>query len=213
MSAPSIPDSYRALIGSARVSTGTREVLSAREIADDPGYRPVALTAPELAVLRAVIARVLPQPDNAAIDLAARLDAQLHAAQGDGWRFAALPDDRTAYGLGLSVLEKAARATYAQGFADLTQDLQDQLLSRIESGDLDSATTESLDAGQMRLWFQDVCTDAVRIYMAHPATLARIGYSGIGYGGDGADKAGFSLIGLGEREAWEPLPETTSDPK
>jgi hypothetical protein len=213
MSGPSVPQTYRALINSARVSAGTRQVLTAREKADDPSYRPAALAAPELAILRAVMARVLPQPDNAAIDLAARLDAQLHTAEGDGWRFATLPDDRTAYVLGLSVLEKEALATHATGFAGLPEHLQDELLSCIGSGQLTSATQESLDIGQMRQWFEDVCADAVKLYMAHPATLAQIGYSGIGYGGDGADKAGFSRIGLGEREAWEPLPQTASDPQ
>ncbi len=38
----------------------------------------------------------------------------------------------------------------------------------------------------MRLWFEDVRAQAARLYVAHPATLARMGYSGIGYGGDGA---------------------------
>jgi hypothetical protein len=211
MSGPIVPQSYRALINSARVSTGTRQALNAREFADDLAYRPAALSVPELASLRAVIARVLPQQDDAAIDLARLLDAQLHTAQGDGWRFAELPDDRTAYVLGLSVLEKAARDTHGTGFTDLTDSLQDDLLAKIESGDLPRSTQDTLDVDQMRLWFQDVRGDAVKLYMAHPATLARIGYSGIGYGGDGADKAGFSLIGLGEREGWEPMPQTESE--
>ncbi len=57
----------------------------------------------------------------------------------------------------------------------------------------------------MRLWFADLRSDAVRLYVAHPATLARMGYGGIAYGGDEARKPGFVRIGAGEREAWEPL--------
>ena len=58
----------------------------------------------------------------------------------------------------------------------------------------------------MKLWFEDVRFAAVRLYVAHPATLARIGYSGIAYGGDGPRKSGFVDFGIGRREPWEPLP-------
>ena len=44
----------------------------------------------------------------------------------------------------------------------------------------------------------------MKIYVAHPATLARMGYSGVANGGDGARKQGFVLLGAGEREPWEP---------
>jgi hypothetical protein len=211
MSGPPVPDSYRALIDSSRVSTGTREALKAREAPDDPAYQPMALTSAQLTILRAAIGRVLPQPKEARIDVAARLDAQLHAGQGDGWRFAKLPDDLAAYARGLSVLESEARTRHGQGFADLTDSLQDELLARTASGELDGAMPELLDGAQMQLWFEDLCSDAVRLYVSHPATLARIFYSGIAYGGDGDNKPGFTLIGLGEHESWEPMPETGLD--
>ncbi len=56
----------------------------------------------------------------------------------------------------------------------------------------------------MKLWFEDLRGDAVKIYVSHPATLARMGYSGIANGGDGERKQGFVLLAAGEREAWEP---------
>jgi hypothetical protein len=204
VSNPVVPDAYRALIESSRVSTGTRAALLGRMFDDDRAYRPVAMSLAQLDILRAVLARVLPQPDNARIDLAARIDAQLHAGPGDGWRFAALPGDRTAYARGLAVLEARALALHRQGFAALTPDMQDNLLARTTAGELAGENSGLLDATQMRLWFEDVRNDAVKIYMAHPATLARLGYSGIGYGGDDDDKRGFSQVGLGEREEWEP---------
>ena len=207
MTGPVIPDAYRALIESPRVSAGTRRVLRARAVDDDPAYQPVAMTPAQLGVLRAVISRLVPQPDTARIDLAARLDAQLGAGRGDGWRFAVLPDDRTAYARGLSVLDHQARAEHASGFAELAHDLQSTLLSRAAAGELDAGAPGLLDGAQMQLWFGDVLAEAVRLYVAHPATLAGMGYSGIGYGGDGDDKPGFSLVGLGEREAWEPMPQ------
>jgi hypothetical protein len=207
MNGPFVPDSYRAFIGSSRVSTGTRRTLQARDTAENPADQPLTLSPSHMAILRAVIGRVLPQPEEARIDLAAMLDTQLHAAEGDGWRFAVLPDDRTAYMRGLSVLDAEALARHGQGFADLAGHLQDGILARAGSGDLQAPPPALLDGTQMRRWFEDLRSDAVRLYMAHPATLARIGYSGIGYGGDGDDKPGFARIGLGEREPWEPLSE------
>ena len=190
MSGPPVPDSYRALIDSSRVSEGTRCALQAREAPNDPAYQPMALSSEQLSILRAVIGRVLPQPEEARIDLAARLDAQLHAGQGDGWRFAKLPDDGRAYMQGLSVLEREARARHGQGFAELADHLQDELLARAARGDLDGAVSGLLNGAQMQLWFEDVRSDAVKLYVSHPATLARMGYSGIGYGGDGDIKPG-----------------------
>jgi hypothetical protein len=57
----------------------------------------------------------------------------------------------------------------------------------------------------LRAWFEDARADAVKLYVAHPDTLARLGYSGIANGGDGMPKSGFVRIGFGERESWEPI--------
>ena len=56
----------------------------------------------------------------------------------------------------------------------------------------------------MSLWFEDLRSDAVRIYLAHPASLARIGFGGIGAGGDDTDRMpGFVRVGIGDPEPWE----------
>ena len=62
----------------------------------------------------------------------------------------------------------------------------------------------AFDAEQMRRWFEEVRADATKLYVAHPATLARMGYSGIADGADSEHQTGFVLIGEGEREPWEP---------
>ncbi len=190
--APPIPRAYRALIDSPRVSTGTRAALMARATPDDPGYVPAALSSAQLATLRAVMARVLPQPGPGRIDLAARADAALAAGPGEGWRFDALPPAAQAWAAGLDTLAD---------FAALDGPAQDAALTQVAAGRSDGGR---LDRDQMRLWFEDVRAQAARLYVAHPATLARMAYSGIGYGGDGAFKPGFTRIGPGEREAWEP---------
>lgn len=192
---------YRALIDSERVSANTRNALLERGQADDPAYQPGALTPAQLGTLRAVLARVVPQ---SGIDLAARVDAMLASGTGDGWRFADLPADAAACRAALATLDAVAQGLHGHGFTELDADVQDGLLARMAEGRFEPGR---LDPKQMRLWFEDTRAAAVRLYVAHPATLARMGYSGIGYGGDGEPKSGFVHVGADEREAWEPLPD------
>ena len=215
--APGIGEAYRALIDSDRVSARTRALLLDRARPDDPGYVPRCMSVEQLAVLRAAIDRVLPQPAAARIDLAARIDRLLASGTGDGWRFALLPPDAEAYRAGLSTLDRQAQAAHGRHFVALDPDEQDALLERAAAGTLGAepepeAKAGLLDASQMRLWFEDLRAESVKAYVAHPATLARMGYGGIAYGGDGPRKSGFSRIGAGEREAWEPVAATALVP-
>lgn len=198
-SAPAVSPAFAATIASSRTSARTRGILARRALPDDPGRDPVVLDRAGLATLRAVAARVVPQ-DAPAIDLAARLDAQLAEGGGDGWRNAALPPDAEANRAALRALD---------GFADLAPEAQDDTLRRIAAGEHPDAG--GLDAEQLRLWFGDVCADLARIWTAHPATMERIGYDGFANGGDGERLAGWALQGAGEREEWEPpMPDPRS---
>lgn len=177
-------DDYLALIHSDRVSAKTREALLERAEPDDADYAPRALDAAGLAALRAVLARVLPQDR---IDIAARLDKALAAGKGDGWRFAALAPDAQAYRDALASLSE---------FTALDPAAQDAALVALQSGER---------GDDMKLWFEDLRGRATMIYTSHPSTFARMGYSGIAYGGDGPDRPGFVAIAAGEREGWEPV--------
>ncbi|MCJ2013793.1 alpha/beta hydrolase [Methylobacterium sp. J-076] len=203
-----VPPAYADLIASDRVNSRLRHALAERAEPDDPAYAPAALDAVELAILRAVFARVLPAPG---LDFAARVDARLAAGQGDGWRFVALPPDRDAYRAALRTLDAAARAAQERPFLALGAAEQDALLTLAQDGELTvpAALGGRLDAGQMKFWFEDVRGDAIRLHLAHPAGLARIGFSGIGAGGDSAAPIasglpGFVKTGLDSPEPWEP---------
>ena len=205
---PGLDPGYRALIESDRVSARTREILLARSRPDDPSGAPVALTAEAFAVLRAVVDRVLPQPHATRIAIEARIDAMLASGEGDGWRYALLPPDAEAYRIALRTLQAAARAAHGRDFAALDGGDRDGLLERAAAGQLVVAGAAlddpAFSAQQMKLWFEDLRGDAVKIYVSHPATLARMGYGGIANGGDGERKQGFVLLAAGEREPWEP---------
>lgn len=199
--------SYDALIASTRVGKRTRDALRTRATPDDPAYAPAAIEPSLFPTLRAVIARVLPQKTDHPIDVAARLEAQLDAGDGDGWRFAALPTDRIAYAAALRTLDAVARREHGVTFALLSIAQQIEMLEHVAESRLETPHLE-LAASQLCAWFEDVRADAVKIYLAHPRTLAQIGYSGIANGGDGTPKSGFVDVGLGKREAWEPIAAT-----
>ena len=200
---PATPAAYVRVIASDRVSRRMRAALAVRALADDPGYSPKALNPAQLKTLRALADRVVPQTPPA-IDLAARVDAQLAADAGDGWRFAELPVDAIAY----------ARALNGLGdFAALSSDAQEARLTAIAAGafepDPDGPGIEVLSKEQMKPWFEDARSDLVRHWLAHPATMARIGFDGFANGGDGSRKQGFQRLAAGERESWEPMLEVS----
>ena len=198
----SVPGEYREFIESDRVSSRTRSALLAR-LASHAG--PAVLGPPRTATLRALIARLVPQ-DGKPIDLAAAVLATLAEGAGDGWRVASLPPDLEAYRSGLDTLDDAARQAGVAGFGELAEAAQDALLRSMAAGTPLPGEPGPLGPEQLKAWFGDVCSDAVRAYVAHPRTIARMGYSGIGYGGDGPRLQGFSALGIGEREPWEPEP-------
>ncbi len=219
-----VDPAYIELILSDRVSAATREALEPRAEADDPAYEPQALSVAELAQMRALVDRVVPQRGSVCIDLAARLDKRLGGGTGDGWRYAVLPEDAEAYRGGLATLEWFAQEEFETGWLALDGEQKDELLAKAAAGKLERGglgrgllarleavvgrdSGPALDAEQMRRWFEEVRADATKLYVAHPATLARMGYSGIADGADSEHQTGFVLIGEGEREAWEPRPK------
>ena len=180
-----VPAEYLELIASDRVSARTREVLEAR-LRVPASVNPV-LNDQQIVTLRAMLGRVVPQKGSA-LDLTACILEQLDTGKGDGWRYDVLPDDRNAYREGLDRLA-------ASGFAEADTETQDNLLKALATGDIVAAR-----------WFEEVRGDATVAYIAHPAMLARLGYSGIGVGGAETKHQGFVTLGPNQREDWEPLP-------
>ncbi|CAN5791358.1 hypothetical protein BH11PSE13_BH11PSE13_07450 [soil metagenome] len=193
---PAIPEAFVRLIASARVSRRMRAALAVRALADDAAYAPGVLSSTQLQTLRALADQVVPQT-GPSIDLAARIDAQLTSGKGDGWRFADMPTDREGYAMALDGLA---------GFGALAKNEQQVRLIQLAEGDFKRS---ALSAEQMKHWFEDLRADLVRIWLAHPATMARIGFDGFANGGDGMRKQGFERLAADERESWEPPVEAS----
>jgi pimeloyl-ACP methyl ester carboxylesterase len=206
---PELPPAFAALMASDRVNSRLRATL--RERMREPDG-PFCLSPEARATLTACLDRVLPQDGAGRIDLARRIDARLASGTGDGWRYASLPPDAEAYARALRTLGAAAREAHGRPFADLDGADQDALLDRAASGRL-PAISEGIAPELMTCWFEELRGEAVRTWLAHPAGLAAIGFTGIGAGGDDAESLpGYRLTGLNAREPWEnPILETTGD--
>ncbi|MDQ1075606.1 MULTISPECIES: alpha/beta hydrolase [Microbacterium] len=188
---PVVPDDWAALIAGDRVDARVRGILNRRAVPDDRGYAPVVLDLAQLTLLREIADLVVPQ-DGPAIDIAARVDTQLARGEGDGWRNAELPPDPDAYRAGLDTL--------ARVWPTDPTERADVLRAAIEG------TTDAdgpLNAGRLKLWLEDVRNDLVRQWLAHPASMALIGYDGFATGG--SPIRGYVELRLGRREDWEPV--------
>ncbi|MET0303233.1 MAG: alpha/beta hydrolase, partial [Microbacteriaceae bacterium] len=131
--------------------------------------------------------------DGPAIDLAARVDAQLAAGSGDGWRHVSLPPDVEAYRRALDGLDR---------WRSEPPERWDELLAQIAEGQIEVA---GLEAAALTAWLEDATVDLVRQWLAHPATMAEIGFDGFATGGDRVRIQGFIELSAGSRESWEPV--------
>ena len=187
------------ILDSPRVSNPTRTVLQARlqplsNSASD--YTPALLTPEAMTTLRAVIAKLL--PDSETLQIAERLETQVATSPGDGWRYDSLPADGPALAQGLAFLENEASGS----FISLASAEQDAVLLRVQRGQV---TWPGIDAAR---WFEELLATATAIYVSHPDTMMAMGFDGF------ADEpSGWTEIGLGNTQPWEPEPGTDAPAK
>lgn len=186
--------SVRALLLTDAVTPATRAALEARLTA--PPYEPQFFDADTYELLRAVAARLLPQPDRAApIELAPAVDQRLLAGGSDGWRYDALPPDREAFRLGLGGVRQTAQAMFGPDFPVLNPEQQDAVLHAVQAGQAPGAAWATVPAAR---FFEELLAELTETYYAHPLAQEEIGYVGM------ADLPGWTHLGLNQRDAREP---------
>ncbi|SHI37619.1 Gluconate 2-dehydrogenase subunit 3 [Hymenobacter daecheongensis DSM 21074] len=182
--------SVRALLATDLVTSATRAALEARLHA--PPYTPQFFEQDTYELLRAVAARLLPQPERPApIELAPALDQRLLAGTSDGWRYDALPPDREAFRLGLGGIRQSAQALFQREFEQLSPEQQDAVLQAVQQGTAPGEIWQTVPAAR---FFEELLAELTETYYAHPLAQEEIGYAGM------ADVPGWTKIGLNEKE-------------
>ena len=197
MSVPVHPSgTVRALLDTPHVSEATRAALRAR-LEAPATYAPQFLAPETFALLAAVAARLLPQPDRPEqpIALAPAIDQRLAEGRADGWRYDALPPDREAYRLGLGGIQEIAQILFQADFTTLDAGQQDAVMQALASGRPPGPAWATLDAGR---FFEELLAELTATYYAHPLAQDEIGYVGM------ADLPSWTKIGLNEKEEREP---------
>jgi gluconate 2-dehydrogenase gamma chain len=201
------------LLATDLVTPKTREVLSGRIAAyqNPDTSEPRFFTDAEFRTLRAVCARLIPQPDRERpIDLAGAIDQRLAAGRTNGWRYDSMPSDTEAFRRAMRGLNETARAMsnddrvtdHGTHFEMLDGHVQDMVLTAVQRGDAAGATWETMPSAR---WFEELLTELAALYYSHPIAQDEIGYAGY------ADAHGWQLIGLDELESFEPRPVSTKN--
>lgn len=158
--------------------------------------QPRFFDAAQWRTLAAVCARIMPQPaDRPAVPLPAYVDAKLADGQLDGYRYAVLPEQGEAWRRGLAALDAEARQRHGARFDELDSAIQDDLLTRMQRGELCCEAWGDMPCGPF--FAHRVLPDITHAYYAHPTAWSEIGFGGP------ASPRGYVRLALDRRDPWE----------
>lgn len=199
------------LLASNLVTPRTRAAMTPRLNGAGYGQEGSALSGPRhfddhsFATLRAVSARLIPQPERAIpIDLARGIDERLADGLGNGWRYAEMPPDGEAYVRGLRGMNEIAQERFDSDFVTLATIRQDAVLRAIQTGEVSGAPWDAIPPTR---FFEELLAELAELYYAHPFAHDEIGYTGF------ADAHGWQALGLNHLELWEPRPLAAIGPR
>jgi len=171
----------------------TRRTIDARlALPEEPRF----FCAQEWATLKALCARILPQPaDRPPVPIAAFLDHRLANGRTDGYRRVEMPELGEAWRRGLAALDAEAQSRHGRRFHELAAGEQDALLARVQSGDCDGPAWEGLPA--KTFFVHRVLLDLGSAYYAYPAAWNELGFGGP------ASPRGYVRMDFDRRDPWE----------
>jgi hypothetical protein len=171
----------------------TREVVKHR-LDEVPERR--FLSPEQWALLEAIAARLIPQPDrDEPVPIVPWIDDMLHHNHRPGYRYADMPPMRDAWTQGLDAIAAEARNRHGKVFEELAGEDQDDLLSDIQHNRVESRYWGDLPAGGFFL--HHLLKQVVGVYYSHPSAWSEIGFGGP------ASPRGYARLGPDERDPWE----------
>ena len=181
--------------GSSSWNDQTRRVIDERLAIRADAHR--FLTDAEWVTLKAVCARIVPQPPERIrpAPIAAMIDRKLAADAGDGYRDARLPPLREAWRRALHALDAEARALRGCLFSEMSCADQDALLSAVQRGEAHDVSWGNMPP---ELFFaKRLLHDASSAYYADPHAWNEIGFGGP------ASPRGYVRMNYDRRDPWE----------
>jgi hypothetical protein len=171
----------------------TREVLR-RRLEEIPPRR--FLGEAEWALLDAVCARLIPQPDRERpVPIAPWIDQALHDNRGEGFRYADMPPMREMWRRGLSGLAREAERRFGAAFETLPMEDQDAVLRAVQAGEVEPEAWAGLPP---KRFFSEVLLKTVAgVYYAHPDAWSEIGFGGP------ASPRGYVRLGFDIADPWD----------
>jgi hypothetical protein len=154
----------------------------------------------EVCAARALLDCLLDQDGATRVPVVEYIDARLAAGDGDGYRYAEMPEDGEAWRRSLAALDLDANAGYGCDFAALTLSRRHAVIQGVQDRDGD---WHGLPANRVfGLWMRYACT----AFYAHPSAWNEIGFGGPAY------PRGYKNIGIDKREPWEVTEFDAADP-
>jgi hypothetical protein len=154
------------------------------------------LTADEWALLDAINARLLPQPEREKpIPITPWIDAMLIEDRGEGYRLPDTPPLRDAWRQGLAAVDDEARRLHDLPFVKLDAAARDAVLQVLADGRATSPRWQGL--GAKHFFIDYLLKTAAGFYYAHPAAWNEIGFGGP------ANPRGYVRLGFDSRDPWE----------
>jgi hypothetical protein len=193
------PD-YNVLDEAAHWDPVTRRTVLAR-IDDVPEIR--FFTAAEARTLQAFCDCVLDQHRDPKIPVLNYVDAKLFAGQGEGYRYAELPEDGETWRRVAAGLDAAGRQHGIDDLGTGSREIWDMVVSAFADGSLHGEVWDELPP--KRAW-SVVMRDVLSAFYSHPWAWNEIGFGGPAY------PRGYARLGAGQRESWEGAEAFERDP-
>jgi Gluconate 2-dehydrogenase subunit 3 len=125
-------------------------------------------TEREWAIAQAIAARIIPESP---VPIVPFIDERLHEKSGKGYRYEDMPEDSEAWRRGLAAIDEESG-----GFVELSDEGKDEVLRRIQNGEVRSALWDSLPP--KRFFTTLLLEDIAGTYYAHPAAWSETGFGG-----------------------------------
>ena len=158
-------------------------------------------TLAEEAVARPLLDQLLDQHENPRVPVLEMIDLRLTDQQTDGWHYADLPEDGTAWRDSLAAVDDDAWTRFDASFADCSRDQRAMLVQVVQ--DTGEQPWHGMRADRVwSLWTRYACT----AFYAHPWAWNEIGFSGPAY------PRGYKNRGVDKREPYEVTDQHPADP-